>query len=79
MIATAKPARPAFLDVPQIARLLGIGDSTAYDHIAAGKLPGLQVIRIGRRIKVSRRSAEELFGEDSVAAVLDGESHVDAT
>jgi len=61
---------PATLTVKQAAGLLRMGVSTAYDAINRGDFP-LRVIRYGRSIRVSRMSAEELFGFIAVAAVVD--------
>lgn len=42
---------PALLDVPQAARVLGIGRSLAYDLVRRGEWP-TAVLRVGRLIKI---------------------------
>jgi excisionase family DNA binding protein len=46
--------------VPEVAALLGIGRSTAYDLVARGEL---QATRIGRRWIVSPVVLEQILGE----------------
>ena len=50
------------LTLPEVARLLGLSRSSAYDAAAKGTLP-LPVIRIGRRLVVPRTAVEHLLGE----------------
>jgi excisionase family DNA binding protein len=52
------------LDVDDVAPLLGINRSTAYELIRRGTFP-LPVIRLGRRIVVSRQAVTELLGGDA--------------
>lgn len=42
---------PALLDIPQAARVLGIGRSLAYDLVRRGEWP-TAVLRVGRLIKI---------------------------
>lgn len=49
----------ATLTVADAAKLLGIGRQTAYDLAAKGKLPG--VLRLGRRIVVSKKALERFL------------------
>jgi excisionase family DNA binding protein len=43
-------------DLPQVARSLGVSHRTVKRMVAAGELPG--VVRLGRRVLVSRRALE---------------------
>jgi excisionase family DNA binding protein len=52
------------LDIDDVAPLLGINRSTAFELIRRGTFP-LPVIRLGRRIVVSRKAVEDLLGEPS--------------
>ncbi|MGC4192907.1 MAG: helix-turn-helix domain-containing protein [Thermomicrobiales bacterium] len=49
------------LNIEDVARLLGINRSTAYDLARRDSLP-VPVIRLGRRMVVSRRAMETLLG-----------------
>jgi excisionase family DNA binding protein len=49
------------LDIDEVAPLLGINRSTAFELIRRGTFP-LPVIRLGRRIVVSRKAVEALLG-----------------
>ncbi len=48
----------------EVAWLLGIGRSKAYELIAAGELPG--VIRIGRSVRVSMKALREWIDGQAV-------------
>ena len=48
--------KKATLNVPEAARILGIGRQTAYMLAAKGQLPGAR--RLGRRIVVSKKELE---------------------
>ena len=50
-------------DIEDVARLLGINRSTAYELARRNALP-VPVIRLGRRMVVSRRAMETLLGAD---------------
>ena len=50
---------PLVITVEEAARLLGISRSLAYDAAASGELP---VVRVGRRILVSRARLMAQFG-----------------
>jgi predicted DNA-binding transcriptional regulator AlpA len=51
------------LNIEDVARLLGINRSTAYELARRDALP-VPVIRLGRRMVVSRRAMEALLGTD---------------
>jgi excisionase family DNA binding protein len=51
---TTDTIEPELLHLEEAARVLRIGRSRAYEMAARGELPGL--IRIGRSLRVSRRS-----------------------
>jgi excisionase family DNA binding protein len=50
---------PPLLDVPEAARVLGIGRSLAYDLVRRGEWP-TAVLRVGRLIKIPSRPLVEL-------------------
>jgi excisionase family DNA binding protein len=50
------------LNVDDVAPLLGINRSTAYELIRRGTFP-LPVIRLGRRLVVPRQAVAELLGD----------------
>ena len=52
------------LNVDDVAPLLGINRSTAYELIRRGTFP-LPVIRLGRRLVVSRKAVADLLGDDA--------------
>lgn len=56
----AQPEAPQrqTLTVPQVAKILGIGRGTAYELARTGRLP---VIRLGRRMVVSKIALEEML------------------
>ena len=72
MIATATGSPPtsrppegrATLNVPEVARLLGIGRDAAYRAVARGEIPSL---RVGRRILVPVAALERMLGATSEA------------
>lgn len=47
--------------VEQVAKVLGIGRSAAYEAVRTSTLPS---IRLGRRIVVPRAAVAKLLGED---------------
>lgn len=49
------------LTIPEVADLLGMPHSTAYDHARSGKLP-VPVIRSGQTYRVARVAFEALVG-----------------
>jgi hypothetical protein len=51
---------PAVLDVPQAARLLGIGRTLAYELVRTDQWP-TPVLRVGRLIKIPSRPLIELL------------------
>ena len=52
------------LNIEDVARLLGINRSTAYDLARRDALP-VPVIRLGRRMVVSRRAVVALLGANN--------------
>ena len=53
------------LDVPEVAKLLGIGRDTAYEAVASGEIPS---IRLGRRIVVPEAALERLLSGEATSA-----------
>jgi excisionase family DNA binding protein len=51
---------PTMLDVPQAARLLGIGRTLAYELVRTGEWP-TPVVRVGRLIKIPSGPLVELL------------------
>jgi excisionase family DNA binding protein len=49
------------VDIPEVARRLGISRSACYEIAARGKLP-VPVIRCGKRVMVARRALDALLG-----------------
>jgi len=49
------------LNIEDVARLLGINRSTAYELVRRNEFP-VPVIRLGRRMVVSRQAVEKLLG-----------------
>jgi excisionase family DNA binding protein len=54
----------ATISIPEVARICGIGRSTAYELAHRGELP-FPVLRFGRRLVVSRVHVERALGEES--------------
>ncbi|WP_040666745.1 helix-turn-helix domain-containing protein [Nitrolancea hollandica] len=53
--------------VPEAAKLLGGGRDWAYREVAAtGRLAGIPVIRIGRKIMVPRQAIERLLAGETL-------------
>jgi excisionase family DNA binding protein len=50
------------MNVDDVAPLLGINRSTAFELIRRGTFP-LPVLKLGRRLVVPRRAVEELLGD----------------
>lgn len=50
------------MNIDDVAPLLGINRSTAYELIRRGTFP-LPVIQLGRRVVISRKAVEELLGD----------------
>jgi predicted DNA-binding transcriptional regulator AlpA len=61
-----RAALPAVLDVPQAARLLGIGRTLAYELIRTNQWP-TPVIRMGRLIKIPSGPIVELMTTGAAA------------
>ena len=55
---SARDDQKLVLTVPEIAAVLGISRSLAYELVGRGDLPS---IRLGRRIVVPRRAIEEML------------------
>ncbi|MCG7454518.1 helix-turn-helix transcriptional regulator [Corynebacterium tuberculostearicum] len=58
------PSTPT-IPLPEAAKLLGIGKSTAYAAVRKGKFP-VRVIQIGNRYVVPTAPLLELFGLDEL-------------
>ena len=56
-------AERATYSIAEVAQLLGIGETLCYEQANRGELP-VPVIRVGRRIVVSRRALDRLLGLD---------------
>lgn len=50
---------PATITVPQVGRLLGICDTSAYDAVKTGQIP---VLKLGRRLLVPTARLRDLLG-----------------
>ena len=57
----ARLHRPT-MNIDDVAPLLGINRSSAYELIRRGSFP-LPIIQLGRRVVVSRKAVEELLGD----------------
>ena len=55
---------PLTMNLPELARVLSISRATCYYLAAQGRLP-VRVIRIGRRLVVSRFEVDRLLGRGS--------------
>ncbi len=55
------------MEIPELAKMLGIPRSTAYDLAPRDELP-VPVLRLGRRRKVSRAAVEELLAARKAAS-----------
>ncbi len=53
--------------IPEAAKFFGISRGLAYDLARQDKLP-VRVIRLGKRMVVSRKAVEALLGNDEVKA-----------
>jgi excisionase family DNA binding protein len=53
------------VSVPEAARLIGIGTTTAWELVHTGRL---RTVRLGRRVLVPRSAIRELLGEADEAA-----------
>lgn len=58
--AGAEVSEPVVLDVPEVARRLGISRRFAYELVAAGEIPSL---RLGRRVLVPVHQLRRLLGQ----------------
>ncbi len=52
------------LTVEEVAEILGIGRQSAYEAARTGQIP---VIRIGKRMVVSRKALEDKFGLGAIS------------
>jgi excisionase family DNA binding protein len=59
-----------YLSVQEVAVLLGIGKSMAYDLISRNEFP-FPVIRLGTYIRVQRAAVEKAVGAERVAAFIE--------
>ncbi len=63
-MVTAEASEPRrTLNIETVARMLGINRSTAYELAARDELP-VPVIRLGRRMVVSKRALERILDAD---------------
>jgi excisionase family DNA binding protein len=69
---------PAVLRVEEVAVLLRISRSSAYEAIRQGQIPA---IRVGRRLRVSRAALEQLLGAEAgqKSALNGGVTRADAS
>ena len=63
MVTDELSAPPQTLNIETVARMLGINRSTAYELAARDDLP-VPVIRLGRRMVVSKRALERVLDAD---------------
>jgi excisionase family DNA binding protein len=56
---------PLTVTVPQAAKLIGVGTTTAWELVHSGRL---RSVRLGRRVLIPRSAIIELLGEDDQAA-----------
>jgi hypothetical protein len=61
--------RRHILTIPQFCRLAGINRNSGYQAAKRNELP-VRTIRVGKRILIPRRAAEDIFGVDAVAMIL---------
>lgn len=61
------------LSLPQLAAVMGISPSHAYQLAASDELP-IRVIRLGRRMVVARRDVEEILGALDVTSSPAGDA-----
>jgi hypothetical protein len=59
--ADGRPASRMTYDLTELATLLGIGRNQAYSAAKSGQIAGLRVIKVGRRMVVSRAAADRLL------------------
>jgi excisionase family DNA binding protein len=52
----------AWMDVREAAKALGVGASTIYDAIAAGRFNDIRYVRVGTRIRISRSDVRQATG-----------------
>lgn len=61
------PSSPDFLSLVELADLLGIGKTTAYELAQRNALP-IPVLRIGRQYRASRKAYEALKDAQHVSS-----------
>jgi excisionase family DNA binding protein len=61
---------PLLLRGTEVAYLLGIGRTKAYELMASGQLP---VVRLGRAVRVPREGLTDWVEEQTTAGVVTGE------
>lgn len=60
----AKSKERLTLTIKETAQLLGVSRNLAYERAKSGEIcPGLRVIKVGRRLLVSKKALEELLQE----------------
>jgi hypothetical protein len=57
------------LTIQEFCALVGINRNSGYRAAKRNELL-IQTIKVGKRILIPRRAAEEIFGEDAVSSVL---------
>lgn len=72
MIAPADIHREV-LTVEEAARVLGISRWLAYEQARSGAIGGVPIIRIGRRMLVSRRALDQMLAGGMTATSEAGE------
>lgn len=66
-------ALPVTVDVPTAGRCFALGRDAAYDLARRGELP-VPVLRLGRRLVVTRASLLAALGIDDTPPTVDGAS-----
>ena len=59
--SSERSGSPAVIDLPEAARLLGVGRTLAYQLVREGRWP-TPVVRVGRLIKIPRQPLLEYLG-----------------
>lgn len=63
-----EPSHPILLRAEEVALQLRVGRTKVFEMLAAGELP---VVRIGRSVRVPRRSLEEWVDAQTLAPTSD--------
>jgi excisionase family DNA binding protein len=51
-----------WMDVREAAKVLGVGASTIYDAITAGRFNDIRYVKVGSRIRISRSDVRQATG-----------------